>query len=136
MFLIYVFIRLWFNPALAPDTAVEDRAKGSVIVAVLKMLPACFIFFLVLGLVMLGIDIPTEAAATGVAGALVLSYFYGGLSVSMLRQSFYSGVTVSSLLLLIMSCAIMFSQLLTFAGAPQVVGELVAVREAAGVVVA
>jgi TRAP-type mannitol/chloroaromatic compound transport system permease large subunit len=89
------------------------------------MLPACFIFFLVMGLVMLGVATPTEAAATGVAGAFVLSYFYGGLSFSMLRQSFYTGVTVSSLLLLIMCCAIMFSQLLTFAGAPQFVGELV-----------
>jgi TRAP-type C4-dicarboxylate transport system permease large subunit len=43
----------------------------------------------------------------------------------MLRESFYAGVTVSALLLLIMCCAIMFSQLLTFAGAPQLVGELV-----------
>ncbi|MCK9908791.1 TRAP transporter large permease [Microbacteriaceae bacterium K1510] len=125
MFLAYVFIRLWFNPKLAPDTTEEDRAKGSVLIAVLKMLPACFIFFLVMGLVMLGIATPTEAAATGVAGAFVLSYFYGGLSLTMLRQSFYAGVTVSSLLLLIMCCAIMFSQLLTYAGAPQYVGELV-----------
>jgi TRAP-type mannitol/chloroaromatic compound transport system permease large subunit len=69
------------------------------------MLPACFIFFLVMGLVMLGVATPTEAAATGVAGAFVLSSFSGGL--------------------LIMCCAIMFSQLLTFAGAPQFVGELV-----------
>ena len=125
MFLVYVFIRLWFNPKLAPDTSEEDRAKGSVIMALIQMLPACMIFFLVMGLVMIGIATPTEAAAAGVAGAFVLSYFYGGLSMSMLRQSFYAGVTVSSLLLLIMCCAIMFSQLLTFAGAPQYVGELV-----------
>ena len=125
MFLIYIFVRLWFNPKLAPDTSEEDRAKGSVLVALLKMIPACMIFFLVMGLVMLGIATPTEAAATGVAGAFVLSYFYGGLSMSMLRESFYAGVTVSSLLLLIMCCAIMFSQLLTFAGAPQYVGDLV-----------
>jgi len=125
MFLIYIFVRLWFNPKLAPDTSAEDRAQGNILIAILKMLPACFIFFLVMGLVMLGIATPTEAAATGVAGALVLSYFYGGLSISMLRQSFYAGVSVSSLLLLIMCCAIMFSQLLTYAGAPQYVGEMV-----------
>lgn len=126
MFLIYVAVRLWFNPALAPDVAVEDdKKKGSAFVAFLQMLPACFIFFLVMGLVMLGIATPTEAAATGVAGAIVLSYFYGGLTPKMLRESFYTGVTVSSLLLLIMCCAVMFSQLITFAGAPQLFGELV-----------
>ena len=126
MFLAYVAIRLWFNPALAPDLAAEDdRKKGSAVLAVIQMLPACFIFFLVMGLVMLGIATPTEAAATGVFGALVLSYFYGGLTRTTLRESFYTGVTVSSLLLLIMCCAVMFSQLLTFAGAPQLFGELV-----------
>ena len=126
MFLVYVGVRLWFNPALAPDIASEDeKTKGSAVVAILKMLPACFIFFLVMGLVMLGIATPTEAAATGVAGAVVLAYFYGGLSGKMLRESFYTGVTVSSLLLLIMCSAVMFSQLLTFAGAPQLFGEMV-----------
>ena len=126
MFLVYVAVRLWFNPALAPDIAAEEgRKKGSALLALVQMLPASFIFFLVMGLVMLGIATPTEAAATGVLGALVLAYFYGGLTKSMLRESFYAGVTVSSLLLLIMCCAVMFSQLLTYAGAPQLFGEMV-----------
>jgi tripartite ATP-independent transporter DctM subunit len=126
MFLVYVGVRLWVNPALAPDVSPEEhQKKGSALLALIRMLPACFIFFLVMGLVMLGIATPTEAAATGVFGALGLSYFYGGLTKSMLRESFYTGVTVSSLLLLIMSCAVMFSQLLTFAGAPQLFGEMV-----------
>jgi tripartite ATP-independent transporter DctM subunit len=126
MFLVYVAIRLSFNPALAPDvTSEEHEKKGSVWIALAKMLPACFIFFLVMGLVMLGVATPTEAAATGVLGAVVLALFYGGLSWRMLRESFYTGVTVSSLLLLVMCCAVMFSQLLTFAGAPQAFGEYV-----------
>jgi tripartite ATP-independent transporter DctM subunit len=126
MFLAYVGLRLWLNPALAPDaSSEEDRMGGSAFVALLQMVPACFIFFLVMGLVMFGIATPTEAAATGVFGALVVSYLYGGLSRKMLRESFYGGVTVSSLLLLIMCCAVMFSQLLTFAGAPQLFGEMV-----------
>jgi tripartite ATP-independent transporter DctM subunit len=90
MYLIYVGIRLWFDPALAPDvTSEDDRKKGSALLALVQMIPACFIFFLVMGLVMLGIATPTEAAATGVFGALILSYFYGGLTSSMLRESFY-----------------------------------------------
>ena len=128
MFLVYVGIRVSFKPSLAPDvTTEEERKKGTVVGAVLQMLPACFIFFLVMGLVMLGIATPTEAAACGVAGAVLLAYHYGGLSVAMIRESFYAGVTVSALLLLIMCCAVMFSQLLTFVGAPQLFGELVQV---------
>ena len=87
MFLVYVGIRLWINPALAPDLASEDdQKKGNALIAVLQMLPACFIFFLVMGLVMLGIATPTEAAATGVFGAFILAYFYGGLNSTMVRE--------------------------------------------------
>jgi tripartite ATP-independent transporter DctM subunit len=126
MFVAYVGIRLWFNRALAPDVSSEDaREKGNIFAAILQMLPACFIFFLVMGLVMLGVATPTEAAASGVFGALIVSYFYGGLNKLMVQESFHTAVTVSCLLLLIMCCAVMFSQLLTFAGAPQFFGELV-----------
>ena len=124
MFLTYVAVRLALNPSLAPP--VEDTVqRGSAFMALLKMLPSAFIFFLVMGLVMLGIATPTEAAATGVAGALVLAACYGRLSWQMIHASLTSGVKVSTLLLVVMCSAVMFSQLLTFTGAPQALGELV-----------
>jgi tripartite ATP-independent transporter DctM subunit len=129
MFLIYVAIRVWAKPSLAPDVAVDlaDRkTQGSALMAVVRMVPSAFIFFLVMGLVLLGIATPTEAAATGVFGAVVLAAFYRSLSWSMLIEAFRSAVTVSSLLLLVMCCAVMFSQLLTFAGAPRALAEIVA----------
>lgn len=126
MFLIYVAIRLALNPALAPDVEDVDTAgRGSALMAFLRMLPSAFIFFLVMGLVMLGVATPTEAAATGVAGAIVLAACYRRLSWPMIHESLMSGVKVSSLLLVVMCCAVMFSQLLTFTGAPQALGEIV-----------
>jgi len=56
----------------------------------------------------------------------VLAAFYRALSWTMLIEAFRSAVTVSSLLLLVMCCAVMFSQLLTFAGAPRALAEIVA----------
>ena len=129
MFLIYVAIRVWAKPSLAPDVAADlaDRkTQGSPFMAVVRMVPSAFIFFLVMGLVLLGIATPTEAAATGVFGAVVLAAFYRALSWTMLIEAFRSAVTVSSLLLLVMCCAVMFSQLLTFAGAPRALAEIVA----------
>jgi tripartite ATP-independent transporter DctM subunit len=128
MFLVYVLAKVWFNPALAPDLSKDlpDRnAPVSALMALVQMLPACFIFFLVMGLVILGIATPTEAAAAGAFGAFVLAYFYGGLSVDMLLACFKSAVKVSALLLLVMCSAVMFSQLLTFGGAPRALGQLV-----------
>jgi tripartite ATP-independent transporter DctM subunit len=128
MFLIYVLVRLRMNPKLAPDVSAELRdpsTRGSVLMALVRMLPCGFIFFLVMGLVMLGVATPTEAAATGVFGALVLAWFYGGLNRRMLIDALYSGVTVAGLLLVVMACATMFSQLLTFTGATRILGEMI-----------
>ena len=128
MFLVYVLIRVKLNPQLAPDLAIdlaEGKAGGSMLMALAKMLPSALIFFLVMGLVMLGVATPTESAATGVFGALLLAKGYGKLSWGMVRESLISSVTVSSLLLLVMCCAVMFSQLLTLTGAARNLGEVV-----------
>ena len=126
MFLIYVAIRLHFDPSLAPDIAAEEvKARGSMVMAALNMVPSLFIFCLVMGLVILGVATPTESAAIGVAGSVVLAACYGKLSSAMLHEALVSGVKVASLLLVIMCTATMFSQLLTFTGAPQALGEIV-----------
>lgn len=128
MFLIYVFIRLRLNPALAPDLSADltdESTRGSALVAFLKLLPVSVIFFLVVGLIMLGVATPTESAATGVIGALALARYYGGLSPRMIRECLYSAATVTGMLLIVMCCAAMFSQLLTFSGAVRQLGETV-----------
>ena len=128
MFLVYVLIRVKLNPQLAPELAIdlaEGKAGGSMLMALVKMLPSALIFFLVMGLVMLGVATPTESAATGVFGALLLAKGYKKLSWGMVRESLMSSVTVASLLLLVMCCAVMFSQLLTLTGAARNLGEVV-----------
>ena len=126
MFIVYVLVRLRMKPELAPEVADDIATKtGSVWMALLKMLPSLFIFFLVMGLVMLGIATPTEAAATGVAGAAMLAAAYGNLSVKMLKDALFVSVTVASLLLIVMCSAAMFSQLLTLTGAARELATLV-----------
>ena len=129
MFVVYVLARVAVDPGLAPNVADEMRdpsTRGSALLAFARMLPSGFIFFLVMGLIMLGVATPTEAAATGVCGALVLAWLYGGLSRRMLTDALQSGVTVAATLLLIMACATMFSQLLAFTGATRELGDFVA----------
>lgn len=127
MFLIYVLIRVRLHPWLAPDIALDvvDRKTGSALGALLRMIPSLFVFFMVMGLIMLGIATPTEAAATGVLGAIILAAAYRRLDVKMIIESLYSAATVASLLLVIMCSAVMFSQLLTVTGAARALAELV-----------
>ena len=127
MYIVYVLIRVRLNPRLAPDIDMEEKKSGgSALGALARMLPCAFIFFLVMGLVMLGVATPTEAAATGVFGAVLLAVFYGGLSKRMLWDAATSAARVSTLLLIIMCSAVMFSQLLTLTGAARELGEAIA----------
>jgi tripartite ATP-independent transporter DctM subunit len=127
MFLVYVILRVRYQPSLAPDIAgdIADRKTGSAVIALARMVPSVFVFFMVMGLIMLGIATPTEAAATGVLGAILLAAYYRGLSLRMVTEALFSAATVASLLLIIMCSAVMFSQLLTFTGATRALGQFV-----------
>ncbi len=128
MFLVYVLIRVRLNPKLAPDisTEIQDPAtRGSALMAIVRMLPAGLIFFLVMGLIMLGIATPTEAAATGVFGSLLLTWYYGAFSRKLVVEALFAAVTVAAMLLVVMTCAAMFSQLLAFTGATGALGDWV-----------
>ena len=135
MFLVYIAVRLRANPSLAPSDSGDEiarRKQQSVAMAILKMLPSLLIFFVVMGFVMFGIATPTEAAATGVLGSLVLAAGYRRLSWAMVKESLFSAASVSALLLLVMCCAVMFSQLLTLTGAATRFAELVVSLQLSG----
>jgi tripartite ATP-independent transporter DctM subunit len=128
LFLVYVLYRVWRDPSLAPDVDTERVGSGaalSVPIALVRILPCAFVFFMVMGLIMFGVATPTEAAATGVFGAIIVAFIYRKFSWRMVVDALTSAATVSALLLVIMCCAVMFSQLLTFTGATRAVGELV-----------
>jgi tripartite ATP-independent transporter DctM subunit len=128
LFLIYALYRVWRDPSLAPEATADarDKSKTGIAVAVLRIFPCAFVFFMVMGLIMFGVATPTEAAATGVFGAVVVALIYGKFSWSMIWEALTAAATVSGLLLVIMCCAVMFSQLLTFTGATRAVAEVVA----------
>ena len=59
-----------------------DRMRSLV-----HLLPPAFIFLLVVGSIYAGLATPTEAAALGVVGALVLAASFGRLNLGMMREA-------------------------------------------------
>jgi TRAP-type mannitol/chloroaromatic compound transport system permease large subunit len=114
----------WRDPSLAPDVVsdMNDAKPTSATVAVLRIFRCAFVFFMVMGLIMFGVATPTEAAATGGFGAIVVTVIH----FQMIVRSLTTAATVSALLLVTICCAVMFSQLLTFTGATRAVAELIA----------
>ena len=70
-----------------------------------------------MGLILAGIATPSESAATGIAGAVIVAAIYGKLSFRMLGEALAGAVQTSCVILVIVCTAKLFSQLLSFAGA-------------------
>ena len=121
VFIIYTLVRVSLDPSLAPDVSLEVDlgAKSPWYLSIARLLPCAVVFFMVMGLIMLGVATPTEAAATGVAGALIAGLIYRGLSWKLIQQALMTATTVSSTLLVVMCAAAMFSQLLAFSRGTQ-----------------
>lgn len=69
--------------------------------SLVHLLPPLAIFALVVGSIYAGVATPTEAAALGVVGALILAAFSGRLNLRMLRESFEGTMKSTAMIMLI-----------------------------------
>ncbi|MGH9809560.1 MAG: TRAP transporter large permease, partial [Terriglobia bacterium] len=91
-YILYVVVRVLIDPKLAPSLA-DDQAKipiGKVLYALLtSFFPLAVLILSVLGAILLGLATPTEAAAVGSFGSLVLAAGYRQLDFQRLKEAVY-----------------------------------------------
>ncbi len=71
---------------------------------------------MVLGLILIGLATPTEAAASGVIGTLVVMAGYGSINLKILKKSFKGTLEISIMIFMIITASKTFSNLLAFTG--------------------
>ncbi len=122
----YVIIRCALNPNLAPSYDVSPVSLKEKLTGLVKyVIPLSSIVFLVVGLIFLGIATPTEAAAMGALGSLILAAVYRGLSLVVIKRSVDGALRVTVMTLLIIAGSVTFSQILAFTGASRGLAEYV-----------
>ena len=110
--------RCWLDPSLAPRYEVERSTFIEKIMGTIKyVLPLGFIVFMVLGLMLLGIATPTEAASTGALGTILVTLAYKQLTFKMLRASIIGTLEITVMVFMIVTASNTFSSLLAFTGA-------------------
>ena len=120
LMVVYTWLRILVNPGLEPQTVTMSDNQHSAkdrVRAVIRMLPFSLVIFFVMGLIMLGIATPSESAATGVVGALIVAAVYRKLSLKMLFESLLSAASITAVLMVILLSSKLFGQLLAFIGA-------------------
>ena len=114
--LIYGWTRL--APGAAPSYAVERASVAEKIrLVALDIVPMVAVIVLVIGTMVSGWATPTEAAALGCLGVMVLAACYRCLTWRAFRQSVEAGLRITVMAFLIIFGSATFSQLLAFSGA-------------------
>jgi tripartite ATP-independent transporter DctM subunit len=117
IFILYILVRVRINPGLAPIYTVSKIPNREKMIAVMRTLPFSLIIFLVMGLILLGIATPTEAAGTGVIGALIIVGLFKRLNFQVLKESALATMQLSGMIFFIVAGSKSFSQLLAMSGA-------------------
>ncbi|MEE4244415.1 MAG: TRAP transporter large permease subunit [Kangiellaceae bacterium] len=106
-YMAYVVIRAWINPTLAPHYEEQESISAAVVIKSL-VLPLVLIF-VVLGSILTGSATPTEAAAIGAAGAMILAITQRQFSWNKLTDVMLSTTKTSSMVFMILVGASIFS---------------------------
>lgn len=96
------------GPRLPPDPSDPSLVEKLRITATAMVLPLCLIFS-VLGTIVLGWATPTEAAAMGAIGTIILTLVYGRFDLVTLHEAFMKTLQVTAMILTILLGGTMFA---------------------------
>jgi tripartite ATP-independent transporter DctM subunit len=92
MYILYVIVRAVVNPKLAPKLPESESnvALGRVVLLLLQaFVPLAVLILSVLGSILFGLATPSEAAAVGALGAVLLAAAYRALTWGRLKEAVY-----------------------------------------------
>jgi tripartite ATP-independent transporter DctM subunit len=119
LFILYIIVRCWWNPRLAPPGGTKEfqQRGGRWLPLVIHILPLLFIFGVMMGSMYLGFASPSESAAAGCLATVVLALVFRALTWRVLLDSLRATVMVTTMLFLIISASTTFAQILAISGA-------------------
>ncbi|WP_072387882.1 TRAP transporter large permease subunit [Hyphomicrobium sp. CS1BSMeth3] len=95
-------------------------------ISAIALWPPMLLIMAVLGSIMFGIAAPTEAAALGALGALLLSVVYGDFSLRVLNESLIKTLKITVMILTILMAGNMFAGVFIAGGGVQTTEKLIA----------
>ena len=122
LYILYVIIRAYLNPSLAPKPAAEEIPPRAEILkeVLVSFVPLFSLIILVLGTILGGLATPAEAAAVGAFGALVLSYFYKSLKWKNFKESVFLTAKTSAMIMWLFVGSWTFASVFSYLGGHEV----------------
>jgi tripartite ATP-independent transporter DctM subunit len=107
LYITYILVRAYFNKEDAPALVSDDKVT---LFDLLKaIIPPLLLMMAVLGSIFAGIASPTESAAFGVVGGVILSAFNKTLNFEMIKYALFETMKLSGMIFMILIGATAFS---------------------------
>jgi len=128
LYITYVIARAVVNPSLAPRLPKEesDVPWGKAFLLLLQaFVPLAVLILAVLGSILFGLATPTEAAAVGALGSLILAAAYRALTWPRLQEAVYLTARTSAMVCFLFVGSWTFSSVFSYLGGEGVIKEFV-----------
>ncbi|SIS66062.1 TRAP transporter, DctM subunit [Roseivivax lentus] len=113
-----IWVQTRMDPSAAPAYEVEELGLGEKLKLILRdVVPMLSVMVLTIFGMIGGLFTPSEAAAFGALGVLILAVIYRGLTWDSMKKSIVGALKVTLMAYLIVFGSATFSQLLAFSGA-------------------
>jgi tripartite ATP-independent transporter DctM subunit len=121
LYTAYTLIRCWINPSLGPALPPEERPSSMAEVwreFFWGLVPPALLVFFALGSIMFGLATPTEGAACGAAGSLLLALGYRKLTWKKLFNALIKTLEITALILILVAASNFFGAVFSRLGTP------------------
>jgi tripartite ATP-independent transporter DctM subunit len=127
LYLLYVGVRCYINPQMGPPIPKEDRTatiKQKVVMTMKNFVPPFGLILTVMGAILAGIATPTEAAALGCVGALILALVTRKLNGEVIKQACVSTARTTAMIMALFVGGKFFSVVFLSMGGGDVVADV------------
>ncbi len=128
LYILYVIVICLIKPDYGPPMPKEERnipLSKVIYELAINMVPPLFLIFAVLGTILIGIASPTEAAAMGAFGAVLVAIAYKNFNMAVLYDSAMQTLRISTMVLFVTVGAMMFTGVFMALGGARYIGSLV-----------
>jgi tripartite ATP-independent transporter DctM subunit len=123
LYVIYVVTRATLNPSLCPK--IKDGGEygvwKSLVLVFQAFVPLAALIMAVLGSILFGLATPSEAAAMGALGGIILAIIYRAFTWDRLREAVYLTARTSAMVCFLFVGAATFSSVFSYLGGEHIV---------------
>jgi len=128
LYLIYTLGRTWLRPQLGPPLPADELnvSKGYILKElIVGFLPPTFLILLTLGAIISGWATPTEGAALGCLGAILITALNGQLSFIVLKDAAYRTAQTTAMVMILLAASTFLGSVFSAFGTPKFLADTI-----------